>query len=327
MNRKRLLSSSTVLGAVLAMACTWYVAGAILDQFDSVGDALGDASPAWLLAGLLAAAASIGAAGLAWHSVLVLLDVVAARSRVVLWYFLGEIGKYLPGGVWPMVGRAELARRGGVGAQVAYGSVILSLALLYLTCGLLIVMTLGPAERAGEVSYGDMWVLGFVPLGLLALHPRLLRPLKELAERLSRRQIEVPVPEWSSSLRLLVHYVPCWIFVSIATVCTSRAVGSDAGSLGIAVAALLSWLVGFAIVFVPSGVGVREAVFVAAAAMPSGEAALVAVLARLLFVVADSGGAAVAGLVLGRSFRDRELPGASGAVDSDAHGADESGGH
>jgi hypothetical protein len=61
-------------------------------------------------------------------------------------------------------------------------------------------------------------------------------------------------------------------------------------------AGILSWIIGFAVVFVPGGIGVREAAFtaIASVAVPPHIAATVAVVSRLVFVAADALGAAAA---------------------------------
>ena len=69
---------------------------------------------------------------------------------------------------------------------------------------------------------------------------------------------------------------------------------------------MLSWIVGFVLVPVPGGVGVREAAFVAAAgSLDPGIAAATAVAARALFVVVDALGAALGTLALRRGEVDQ----------------------
>jgi uncharacterized membrane protein YbhN (UPF0104 family) len=64
-------------------------------------------------------------------------------------------------------------------------------------------------------------------------------------------------------------------------------------ALNIVFATVLSWVVGFLVVPAPGGIGVREAVFVAAATSLSspGVAAAVAVVARVVFIMVDLLGA------------------------------------
>jgi uncharacterized membrane protein YbhN (UPF0104 family) len=232
--------------------------------------------------------------------VLALLDAHVPRGRVIAWYFVGELGKYLPGGVWPVVGRGELARRGGVPRSRAYASVGLSLASLYLAAAL-VALVLLPFSLAGGGELGpELLLLLLLPAGLAALHPKVIEPLLGLARRLTKRDLEIPVPRWGRTVSTIVRYVPAWLLVAGATWAVSEAVGSDAPVARIAFAAVLSWIAGFAAVPVPAGAGVREAVFIAASGMDHGLGATVAVATRVLFIIADGGGAGVAAPFLRR---------------------------
>jgi hypothetical protein len=93
---------------------------------------------------------------------------------------------------------------------------------------------------------------------------------------------------------LVVRYVPAWLAIGGATWAVARSLDPSAGLLEVGTAATLSWLIGFVLVPVPGGVGVREAAFVAAAgSLDPGIAAAVAVGARLIFVAVDAAGAVI----------------------------------
>jgi uncharacterized membrane protein YbhN (UPF0104 family) len=97
----------------------------------------------------------------------------------------------------------------------------------------------------------------------------------------------------------VARYVPSWLAIGGATWAVARALDPSAGVLEVGTAAVLSWLVGFVLVPVPGGVGVREAAFVAAAgSLDPGIAAAVAVGARAIFVVVDAAGALIGSVVM-----------------------------
>ena len=206
----------------------------------------------------------------------------------VPWYFVVEVGKYVPGGLWSVLGRAEIARRRGVGSAAAYGSVVLSLAALYLAA-VAIAVVLSPLWLVPDVAGAYWWLVGVVllPLGLLALHPRCVAAGLLLAQRLLRRDLLGPVPSWGACLRCVASYLPAWTLIVLATWALTRALTPDAPLGVIAFAAVVSWVAGFLAVPVPGGVGVREAVFIAVAGPSPGVTAAAAVLARTVFVVID----------------------------------------
>jgi glycosyltransferase 2 family protein len=291
----RVARVASAAGVVIAVAGGAFLVRAVVDEWSTVRSSLADARPAWLVAGLLCAAAAMLAVALPWRAALALLGAHVDRSATVASYFVGEMGKYVPGGIWPVVGRAELVRRGGVARSTSYASVALSLATLYLA-GMLVVTLLVPLRFVGNESAGALWVLMLLPLGLLVLHPRPLGWLVARAERIVGRKLPVQVPSWSDSIGLVVRYIPSWLLIGTATWCVARAFDRNVGWIVVAPAAILSWVVGF-LVPVPGGIGVREAVFVAlVGALPSGVAATVAVTTRLCFLLVDGGGAALGAL-------------------------------
>lgn len=257
----------TAVGAVVLAVAVGFCAATFRRERDRVADAIGAARPALLVLAVVAAGAAMLWVALGWRRCLAGLGAKRSGAEVARWYFVGELGKYVPGGIWPVVGRGELARRGGVGRSVAYQSVAWSLACWY-----------GAAV---------------LPLAVVAGHPRVQASAATLAERATKGRARLSVLPWPKLVALLLWYVPAWLLIAATTSVVVAAFGSDPGWRAPAVA-VLAWVAGFAAVPVPAGAGVREAVFVAASGLPEGLALTVAVTARLAFITVDLLGAATA---------------------------------
>lgn len=296
-SRRRATVASVLAGSVIGVVAAAFVVRTLARDWDEISEVIADARPGWL--GLAVALAALGSLTMAalWQRALRLLDADLARTQVVARYFVGEIGKYLPGSVWSVLGRGELARRAGVRRGAAYTSVALSLVALYLAAA--IVVAAGLPFLVGSGSAGAWWVVPLVAAGLICLHPAVLGCLVGLAERLLRRDLNLVVPAWRDSAVLVLSYTTAWLGVGTATWAMARALDSGASWPHVTVAAVLSWLIGFLLVPVPGGVGVREAAFVAAASsLAPGVAAAVAVGSRAMFVALDALGAGAGALVL-----------------------------
>lgn len=261
------------LGGAAAAVAVGFCVHTFSREHDRVGDALADARPALLVAAVLAAGASMGSLALGWRRCLAALGAQEPVGRVARWYFAGELGKYVPGGIWPIVGRGELARRGGVPRPVAYQSVAWSLACWY-----------GSAV---------------LPLAVAAGHPVVQGRAARLVQRASGGRIGLTVLPAPTIRRLLVGYLPTWILIGATAAFVTAAYDHPVGLRAPAVA-VLAWVAGFLAVPVPAGAGVREAVFVAASGLPDGLALVVAVTSRLAFVAVDLVGAAAAAAVRAR---------------------------
>jgi hypothetical protein len=290
------------LGAVIAVLGLFFVVRELVNSWAEVRAAVTGAHPGLLLAALPVGSLGMLVVGLGWRRCLAALGTRRPARETLYWYYVGQLGKYVPGGIWNVVGRGEMARRGGVAGSVGYGSTVLSLGVTYLAAILTVAMALAAGATGRE---GVPWqpVLALLPLGVLALHPRVVRTALTLLRRVLRRELRVPVPSWGISVGLLVWHVPAWLAIGAATWLVAAAMdGSVPDVRNLIFATVLSWVVGFLVVPAPGGIGVREAVFVAAATSlnSSGVAAAVAVVARVIFILVDLIGAGVATAVARR---------------------------
>jgi uncharacterized membrane protein YbhN (UPF0104 family) len=296
-NRKRLATLSTSIGLVVAGLGFVFVVRTITREYDGARDAIAGAEVGWCLAAIPVALVGMTLVGVPWRRSMSLLGAAPRLKDTLVWYFLGQLGKYVPGSLWPVVGRAELARRGGVARPTAYGSVVLTLGATYLAAILVVVGFLPWADGTG----GQAWVLLLLPLGLLILNPRVLGGLKRLAERLLKRELDVVIPRWRDSVLLVGWNAPAWVLIGTATWLVARAFDPSAQWTDLMVPGVLSWVVGFVVVPVPGGIGVREAAFTAAAtSLDDGVGATVAIVSRLVFMLVDASGALGAAAVSGR---------------------------
>lgn len=314
-NRRRAVVTS-VLGAVLGGAAMFLVIRTLVSEWDEAESAITGAEPTWLVLAVVLAAAGMASIGLVWGRVLHRFGVTVGPVRVLAWYFVGELGKYLPGGVWPVVGRGELARRGGVPRTRAYASVALSLGMLYLAA-MFVATAFAPFAISGGGFSTWMLFLLALPIGVVALHHSVIGWVVDVVSRLTRKPIHVEVPRWRESLTLVAMYTPTWLLIGGATWAVARAITPDASAPRVIFAAVLSWVVGFLAVPVPAGAGVREAVLLAASGLDGGVAAATAIIARVIFVAVDALGGLMGVPVAGRrrgGVRVGPLPGADDAV-------------
>ena len=297
--RRGLAWLSTLVGLAIGGVTTYYVVRTLADEWPAASEALKGATIGWILIAAVAALLSMAGMGWGWGFVLRLFGVRVPAVRVVSWYFVGEMGKYLPGGVWTVLGRGELARRGGVPRTRAYASVAMSLAMLYLAALFVAAAFLPFAVSGGGANRWMLFLLA-LPVGVVGLHHAVLERLLALVVQVSGRDITLEIPRWRDSLTMVACYLPAWLLVGGATWAVASALDPGASFSRIMFAAVLSWIAGFIAVPVPAGAGVREAVLVASSGLDPGTAAATAIVARLLFLVADLVGAALGAPIAGR---------------------------
>jgi uncharacterized membrane protein YbhN (UPF0104 family) len=294
-----------IAGILVAVAAVALCVRTIAGQWSSIRPALAQASPGWLIAALACSAASMTGLGLLWWRCLRIFGSAVRPGAAVAWYFGGELGKYVPGGVWTVLGRGELARRGGMVSRstgyattlISYGTMCVGAASM---CGLLAPFL--PPDGGG---LGWTWAMVLlVPLGVAAVHPAVFGRVLVLARRATRGRVDLAPPTWPSMLRLIAWSLPTWVLLGAAAVLVTEALGFPQHPARVAFAAIAAWIIGFLAVPVPAGAGLRELIFVAVCGLPAAPAVAVAAVARALFLVVDG-----AGGVLGLWYTQRTIAG------------------
>ena len=279
---------STAIGLILATLGLAFVGRAVTSDWHALQEAISAANWAWLFAGFLAGLLGMALAALGWSRTLTILGSEHPTALALRWYFVGQLGKYIPGGVWSVMGSSELASGWGVPRTRSYSAMLISLAALYLA-GAFVVAAILPFQDI--LPLGRLWMVLIalaLPVLLAGLHPALLRLWIGILGRLIGRKPDVVIPPWRDLVRLTIFHVPVWVGLGFATWCVAQALGVGAPVHEIVFAAVLAWVVGFLVIPAPGGLGIREAVFtLSAVSLDSGIAAAVALLARILFVMVD----------------------------------------
>lgn len=227
---------------------------------------------------------------LAWRR---LLEAFGGSLSVVdahrVWY-LGNLGRYVPGKVLQVVGTAYLARAKGVspvvtvGASLAAQAFVLGVGLAFAAAGVPDVEGAGPWVRAEAGLAGAVVILGV-----------LLSPLLDFAFRLGLRAVGkseyfAPIPYRDRAFALVAVGL-AWTAFAAGWVLFTTAISDVPASEWRALAGILAigYVGGWLVVFVPGGLGVREGVyaFLLALYIPPAVAVAVAVLARLWLTVTE----------------------------------------
>ena len=216
-------------------------------------------------------------------------------------FFVGQLGKYLPGSVWTVVAQADLGRdhaippRRTVAVSVVAMGVSLSAALG------IAALTLPLVSPSAFVHY--WWVMLLLPLLVVGLMPSMVDRLTHLLLRVLRREPPDHEFTWRGVVRALGWYTASWVSVGLQVYVLAVVLHAPSGkALALSMGGTaLAFAAGFVAIFVPAGAIVREAVLVAVLApvLKSGPALVIAVVSRLVATVGDGVWAAV-GFALAR---------------------------
>jgi len=216
---------------------------------------------------------------------------VGASARVM---FIGQLGKYLPGSVWPVLAQMELGTAHRVPRHRSASASVLTM-LLTLLAGLLVALVTLPFV-SGSTSY--WWVFLVAPVLLVCLYPKLLNGVLNRMLRLTRRPpLEQPLAGRAIAGALAWALIS-WTCYGLQIWLMAIRLGAPYGTGALLATGgfAFAWCVGFLVVFAPAGAGVRDVVLVAilSPTLGVGNATAVALVSRVLLTVADLITAAVA---------------------------------
>ena len=283
---KRLLGSRWLKLAVVVIA-VGFGAYKIDSEWNEVHQALAEigllASFEALLALLVMQFATLGQ----WHTLLAGLGSPIRTTTAGRIFFIGQLGKYIPGSVWPVLTQMELGARANVPRSRSAGASILTM-ILSLATGLLVAAATLPFAH---YSAGYDWVFLLVPVILVCLHPRVLNPLLNRLFKLTKRPgLDQPVT-FTTLSKALAWSLLAWVANGLQIWILAERLGAPAGrTILIALGGYaFAWCVGFLVIFAPAGAGFRDLLLVAVLApvLPAGPALAVALVSRGVNTISD----------------------------------------
>lgn len=297
MTRHRALHAARAVFVLSALACAgWGFHG----RGGEIADALAGTGPLRCVAAVGSTVAGLVLTGLLWRLLLARVgsDVTVRDAAAV--FFVGQLGKYVPGSVWSLAAQAQLGRRHEVPARSSLAASSLFL-LLHTASGLLIggaLVLVGALDPVPDL--GARWAYVAVVAGALGMAPPLVR---RLADRLAGSG--APTVLGAAEVgRAVVLMAGVWCTYGAALLLLVPRTGPGSPGLAAAVAAFaLAHAAGVLVVLAPAGVGAREGVLVALLAPSLGVpvAVALALLSRLTHAVADFVLAGAAATVAGRA--------------------------
>jgi hypothetical protein len=240
--------------------------------------------------------------GLAWRSVVADLGARLPYGLAARVFFVGQVGKYVPGSLWPVIVQAELARRHVARRLTASATVLLL--LLSAATALLVVLVALPFAPEGAAGSGVRWAALLVLPAAALLHPAVVGRLLDRGLRLLGRD---PLPRWTSLPGTAISTawtIAAWLAAGLQVWLLAVPLGAPATWRTFALAVggyALAWAVGLVVVVAPAGAGARELALAAVLSpvLDGGAVVVVVLLSRVLFTAADLALAAL-GFAAGR---------------------------
>lgn len=261
------------------------------------------------LLSLVAVVVGIACSTMSWQLLLDDLGKPIGVGRGAQIFLVGQLGKYLPGSIWAYVLQIELGRKAGLARARVFAATLFSVIIAVvaaLIAGALAIPVL--VEQDSRLDWLP-WLYLTLPIALIFLIPAVLTRIVRFGFKILRR----PRPDHPVTLNVVVRSlafalgsyvafgVHLWLLADTREGLTLSPLALCIGTMGIAM------LAGLVFFLLPSGVGAREFVIIAALTpfVGPGAATAYAAVSRVMFIVADlaTAGSAAGLAVLARRRR------------------------
>ena len=223
-------------------------------------------------------------------------------------YYMGQIGKYVPGSLWPVAAQMELGKHYRISRSRSATSILLAICVSLAT-GVAVVLVAIPLLDP-TTAHRSVWLLLALPPLLAVLYPPLLWRVLRLVPRLGPSIAVGPIPRvrdvgLAVAVSLLgwgFYGLHVWVLMASfgPEYLTPRALGVSIGGYAFA------WVAGLLFFVLPAGAGARDLSLVVAlsAVLPPHQGLALAVLSRGVSIVCDLGTAGLSALHVNR-LRER----------------------
>ncbi|WFE19523.1 lysylphosphatidylglycerol synthase domain-containing protein [Solwaraspora sp. WMMD937] len=304
LRRGRRLVGRLVVGAFVVGVCVAIALALRGQDWSTLGQLTRPQTVPALAAALAVTSGGLLCAARAWLLTISATGAPVPGTAGVRMFFVGFLGKFLPGRVWGLLALLKLGERAGVSHSRMAGIYLVNVVVVLLSGGA-VSLLVAPVLLGAHA----LWLfpaLGAL-LGLLLVRPALVDRVVAVAARLARRPqpARLARPEhlrrsigWQTASWVLFG-VHVWLVATLLGAAPVEALPVALGSFAIASVA------GTLALFVPDGVGVRDVLLIAALtvvlALPA--AVTTAIASRVLCTLAEVLTAGAALLVT--ALRDR----------------------
>ena len=264
---------------------------ALVRSWDDVAPYLSELSVQGVVAALVLALLAPYFTMLGWRTMLADLGSPLPLAPAASVFFVGQLGKYVPGSIWAVLAQAEMGARLSVPRRRVGVTGLLAIAFALLTGGAIGLPAL--PVLLGRTEIGGYAVVAVVVILAVVCYPPLLNWGIARGLRLLRRQ---PL-EHELAGRALVATLAWFTLAWSVSGLTILVLALDISGATLGGSLLLTCVCGFALasafgmvsVFFPAGFGVRDGVLalILATSMPFAAAVAVAVVSRFLTIAVD----------------------------------------
>lgn len=262
MKEKKILKKKIVKmgGILLAVLILGFMGKELIQNWQKIRPYLLHVRVGILCAAIVFYAIAFLATGYNWAYLLWRMDDRAGKREYLHIHMVSALARYIPGGVWNIVGKAYLCTEKGVEKSATTASMILEYVFQILSSGLFLLFFLPVLMR--EILTPVWTGIFLIAVGfLIFLFPLAVRVGMKILGKVFREDLSGMRMESRYIYRILAQYVGVWLFTGVGLMILVWAFEEISWIQGgyLMLSYPVSWVVGF-LSPSPNGMGVREGV-------------------------------------------------------------------
>jgi uncharacterized membrane protein YbhN (UPF0104 family) len=231
----------------------------------------------------------------AWYLITLKLGIALSTSDTLKSWFYSQLGKYLPGKVWLLLGRFHFYESQGKSKKSISIALYLETVTMMMAAGLICFAALISFDETRSfypIHQLRWWVLPVI-LAFFSIHPRVLEKMSNwVLFKFKKESISLPF-SYYDVLRILLICILTWLVGGIGFYLFVKSLFPVSPSyvLFLTGALAFSSMLGLVALFAPSGLGVREGalVYLLSFLMATPVAVIVSVLTRIWMTLIEIG--------------------------------------
>lgn len=281
----------TVLKIAVALIIIIFLGHSVLSNWEMVRGYDWSFNPVLMALSCLLFTAAFGFLPWVWRTLLHYMGYELGYGEARDIFYIGNLGRYIPGKVWSIAGMAYMAEKAGIPATIAGTSAVFAQVYSLLSSlGFFILFFI--FRGTYSINANVFWFLPFfLAAAVIFIFPsNLERALNIVLRKIGKEPVSLGITTVSALKIVALYFVSGLLFGCAFWIFVSSFVGfGEVNPVFTASAYIIAYWAGFLAFFVPGGIGVREGILglLFMNIIPAGVLIIIAALSRLLVTIIE----------------------------------------
>ena len=250
-----------ILGVVLSLLILWFMGNQFVKNWQDIKPYLSNMKIGWFIISIIMYAIVFLLTGYNWSYLLWKMDSKLDKIDYLDIHMTSALARYIPGGIWNIVGKACMCTNKGVDKTATTVSMILEYVFQIISSALFLIFFIPILFRNNTNSFWVIAIAGILIILTIIFIPNIIKLGIKIISKLFKDNTDEIKLEKNYVYNVLGRYVGVWLLTGIGLIILVVAFSKVEVIQGIylILSYPISWVVGF-LSPSPNGMGIREGV-------------------------------------------------------------------